>query len=93
MKEYKLLSRLEEGTILLQDTCDAIEMDLRGNSQRINPHTEHWLVQEINSKSYVLYNLDNQRSWRVPKEEMALYLYGNERFGLKAMLRISEEVA
>lgn len=93
MKEYKLLSRLEEGTILLQDTCDAIEMDLRGNSQRINPHTEHWLVQEINSKSYVLYNLDTQSTWRVPKEEMALYLYGNERFGLKAMLRISEEVA
>lgn len=58
-----------------------------------NPHTEHWLVQEINSKSYVLYNLDTQSTWRVPKEEMALYLYGNERFGLKAMLRISEEVA
>ena len=93
MKEYNLLSKIEEGTILLQDTCDAIEMDLAGNSLRINPHTEHWLVQEINSKSYVLYNLDNQRNWRVPKEEMALYLYGNERFGLKAMLRISKEVA
>ena len=88
-----MVRSLEEGTILLQDTCDEIHFDLAGNFEEINPHTEHWLVQEINSKSYVLYNLDNQRSWRVPKEEMALYLYGNERFGLKAMLRISEEVA
>lgn len=92
-KEYKLLSKLEEGTILLQDTCDAIEMDLAGNSLRINPHTEHWLVQEVTSKGFVLYNLDTQRVRRISKEDMASHLWESKQYDIKPIFRISKERA
>lgn len=89
----ELAKTIEEGTILLQRTSDAIEMDLQGNTYEVNPHTEHWLVQEINSKSYVLYNLDTQRTWRVERDRMASYLWESKSLGIKPMFTISEEVA
>ena len=89
----ELASKIEEGTILLQRTSDAIELDLQGNSRAVNPHIEHWLVQEINSKNYVLYNLGTQRVWKIEKDKMGCYLLENKRFGIKPMFTISEERA
>lgn len=89
----ELASKIEEGTILLQRTSDAIELDLQGNSRAVNPHIEHWLVQEINSKNYVLYNLDTQRVWRIERERMASFLWESKAYGIKPMFTISEEVA
>lgn len=92
-RAIELTRRLEEGTILLQRTSDAIELDLQGNSRAVNPHIEHWLIQEISSKNYVLYNLDTQRVWKIEKDKMACYLLESKTFGIKPMFTISEEVA
>lgn len=88
-----MVRSLEEGTILLQDTCDEIHFDLAGNFEEINPHTEHWLVQEVTSKGFVLYNLDTQRVRRMSKEDMASYLAESKKYGIKPIFTISEEVA
>ena len=89
----KELEQLKEGMILEQDTCDEIHIDLYGNIRRINEHIEHWLIKDITANYYVLYNLDNQRIWRISKEDMPLYFLENKKVGLNAMFRISKEVA
>ena len=89
----ELASKIEEGTILLQDTCDEIHFDLAGNFEEINPHTEHWLVQEVTSKGFVLYNLDTQRVRRISKEDMASHLWESKQYDIKPIFRISEERA
>ena len=89
----EILSKIQEGTILLQDTCDEIHFDLVGNFEEINPHTEHWLVQEVTSKGFVLYNLDTQRVRRISKEDMVMHLWESKKNGIKPIFRISEEVA
>lgn len=88
-----MVRSLEEGTILLQDTCDEIHFDLAGNFEEINPHTEHWLVQEVTSKGFVLYNLDTQRVRRISKEDMASHLWESKQYDIKPIFRISEERA
>lgn len=87
------MEKLKEGMVLEQDTCDEIHIDLYGNTRRINEHTEHWLIKDITTNYYVLYNLDNQRIWRIPKEDMPVYILENKKFGVNAMFRISKEVA
>ena len=85
---------LKEGMILEQQTSDAIELDLQGKINNvINPHIEHWLIEDITSTNYVLYNLDNQRKWKIKKEDMKYYLMGNKRYGIYPMFTISKEVA
>ena len=88
-----MVRSLEEGTILLQDTCDEIHFDLAGNFEEINPHTEHWLVQEVTSKGFVLYNLDTQRVRRISREDMASHLWESKQYDIKPIFRISEERA
>ena len=61
---------INEGTVLIENTCDAIEMDLKGNSKRINPHKEHWLVQKVQKHGFTLYNLDTQRTRIVSRGEI-----------------------
>lgn len=92
-KVEAMVRSLEEGTILLQDTCDEIHFDLAGNFEEINPHTEHWLVQEVTSKGFVLYNLDTQRVRRISKEDMASHLWESKQYDIKPIFRISEERA
>lgn len=84
--------KLAEGTILLQETCDEIHFDLQGNFEEVNPHTEHWLVKDVTTNSYVLYNLDTQRTRNVSKEEMQYALRGNKKYGIKPIFQISKEV-
>lgn len=86
------MKELIEGMILEQDTSDSIEMDLNGNTKEVNPHVEHWLVKDVTSNQYILYNLDTQRTWKVKKSDMSLWLRGNKSFGIKPMFRVSKEV-
>lgn len=90
MKEQRFVV---EGTVLLQETCDEIHLDLDGNAKRINPHDEHWLVQEVRKEGFKLYNLDTQRIWIVSRGELNAMLIGNEKYKIPPMLRISDEVA
>lgn len=83
--------KLEIGMILEQETCDEILMDLKGNIQRVNPHIEHWVIEDITSKEYKLYNLDTQRTWKIKKIDMEYILYRGKY--VRPMLKISEEVA
>ena len=83
---------LEIGTILEHETCDSILMDLQGNTQDVNRHIEHWVVADITSKSYMLYNLDKNGTWRIPKEKMEIYLKGIKKYKIKPMFKISKEV-
>ena len=89
----EMVRSLEEGTILLQETSDEIHFDLAGNFEEINKHIEHWLVQEVTSKGFVLYNLDTQRVRRMSKDEMASHLWESKQYDIKPIFRISEEVA
>lgn len=89
----EMVRSLKEGTILLQETCDEIHFDLAGNFEEINPHTEHWLVQEVTSKGFVLYNLDTQRVRRISREDMASHLWSSKQYDIKPIFTISEEVA
>ena len=89
----EMVRSLEEGTILLQETSDEIHFDLAGNFEEINPHTEHWLVQEVTSKGFVLYNLDTQRVRRMDKQEMASHLWESKAYDIKPIFTISEERA
>ena len=84
---------IKEGTILLQETSDAIEMDLEGNTKSINPHTEHWLVEDVRANTYKLYNLDTQRTWILEKDLLSGMLRGNKKYGIKPMFTISNETA
>ena len=84
---------INEGTILLQKTSDEILMDLKGNTQEVNPHTEHWLVEDIKATTIKLYNLDTQRTWTIKKELLDGMLKGNKRFGIEPMFQISNEQA
>ena len=87
------MKELTEGMVLIHETCDEILMDLRGNTQEVNPHIEHYLVKDVLKESYILYNLDKGYTWKVKKENMKLWLKGNKSMGIKPMFRISEEVA
>ena len=87
------MEKLKEGMVLEQDTCDEIQIDLYGNTRRINEHTEHWLIKDITANYYVLYDLDTQRTWRIKKEEMKYFLAENKKLNIRPMLRISKEVA
>lgn len=89
----KELENIKEGTILEQETCDEILMDLHGNTQGVNEHIEHWLVKDETSNGYVLYNLDTQRTWKVKKNDMRLWLRGNKSFGIKPLFKVSKEIA
>ena len=62
------------GDVLIQHTCDAIAMDLNGNSERINPHDEHWLIEDIRKEGFKLYNLDTQRKMILSREDMNIWL-------------------
>ena len=90
MKEQKFVL---EGTVLLQETSDEITFDLEGNTKAVNPHTEHWLVQEVRKEGFKLYNLDTQRTWIVSRGELNAMLRGNKKYGIPPMLTISDEVA
>lgn len=87
------MKEIKEGTILLQETCDAIEMDLEGNTQDINRHTEHWLVEDIRTNTIKLYNLDTQRTITYKKDELNGLLRGNKYYGIKPMFTISNDIA
>lgn len=84
---------LKVGTVLLQETSDEILMDLEGNTQAINQHIEHWLIEDIKLGKYKLYNLDTKRVWIIPYKELELMLRGNKRYNIKPMFTISDEVA
>lgn len=84
---------LKEGVVLEQLTSDAIEMDLEGHTEDINPHIEHWLVKDITTNYYVLYNLEKGYNWKVKKENMGFFLKGNKKWDIKPLLTISKEVA
>lgn len=62
------------GDVLIQRTCDAIETDLNGNSKEINPHNEHWLIEDMGSWGFKLYNLDTQRVRAFSRAEMNIAL-------------------
>ena len=89
MKEQEKFVKV--GTVLLQETSDAIEMDLNGNSKSINPHIEHWLVEDIKKEGFYLYNLDTQRKWVISRGQLNGMLYGNKY--VKPFFTISEEEA
>lgn len=55
---------VDVGSVLLYETCDAIELDLNGNSKRINPHIEHLLVIDIRKEGFYLHNLDKPNTKR-----------------------------
>lgn len=87
------MRKLEEGMILLQETCDSIEISLNGESRDIGYHIEHWLIQEITKNGYILYNLDKGRTWKVDKDKMEMYLWENKKMNIKPLLKLSEERA
>lgn len=59
------------GDVLIQDTCDAIDVALNGQTKAVNPHKEHWVIEDIKGDTYHLYNLDTQRTMKM--SEKALY--------------------
>lgn len=85
--------KIEEGMVLLQNTCDEIKIGIRGELQRINEHIEHWLVKDIKTNSTTLYNLDTGRSMKVDNKTLYNMLKGNERLNIKPMFTISNERA
>lgn len=87
------MKEIKEGTILLQETCDEILIGLNGNTTEVNKHIEHWLVKDIKKNEFVLYNLDNQRIWKISKDKMQYYLFENKKYNIKAIFTISNEVA
>lgn len=78
--------KIEEGMVLEQETCDAVEIDLNGNQKDINRHTEHLLVKDVSKEYITLYNLDTQRTHKIKKDEMKYYIIGG-------IYKISNEVA
>lgn len=84
---------LDIGTVLLHRTCDEIRIDLNGNTEGINEHMEHYVIEDITSKTYNLYNLDRGNTWRIEKEKMKYYLQGNPRYNIAPMFEISNEKA
>lgn len=84
---------MEIGTILLQNTCDSILIDINGKSERINQHIEHWTIENITSNYYYLYNLDNGKTWKIKKENMLNYIKENKKYNIKPLFTISTEKA
>ena len=74
------------GTVLLQNTCDEIAMDLDGNSRRINTHVEHWLVEDVRKEGFYLYNLDTKRKRVLSRGDLNIALASQ-------LFTISDEVA
>lgn len=84
------MRKIEEGTVLIQDTCDEIVFTINGEFKRINPHIEHWIVVDIKSNSYNLYNLDTGRDWKIEKRIFENMLLGNKRLGIEPVLIITD---
>lgn len=76
---------IEIGNILYQKTSDEIRFDLEGNFETINEHEEPWLVLDIKKDVYLLFNLKNQRKYKMHEKELS-WLLIHER------IRVSEEV-
>lgn len=74
------------GCVLLENTCDAIEFDMKGNSKRVNPHIEHWLIEKVRKEGFYLYNLDNQRTRVMSRGDLNAFL-------ASGYMTISDEVA
>ena len=87
------MKEIEEGMILLQNTCNEIKIDMKGKATRINEHTEHWLIQEIKKDNVVLYNLDNQRTMKIERKTLINMLTGINKYNIKPMFTISNERA
>lgn len=87
------MKELKEGMVLQQETCDEILISLDGVSRRVNVHFEYWLIKDINSKYYILYNLNNQKEWKIEKSKMWLYFAENKKHNIKPIFKISDEVA
>lgn len=85
--------KIEEGMVLLQNTCDEIKIGIRGELQRINEHIEHWLVKDIKTNSTTLYNLDTGKSMRVDNNTLCNMLKENKRLKIKPIFTISNEKA
>lgn len=65
------------GTILIENTCDAINLGFNGKSKRVNEHQEHWLVEEVRKEGFKLYNLDTQRKRIISRGELNISLRFN----------------
>lgn len=68
------MKNLEEGMILIYHTCDGLN-GIGKYSTPINPHDEHYLVEEIKKDKVKLYNLDNRRIWNISKSDIAGFIY------------------
>ena len=77
---------VEIGTVLEEETCDSIELWLDGKSKRNNVHTIHWVINDMGTWGFQLYNLDTQKTKRISRAEMNYYLH-------EGWYKISKEVA
>lgn len=78
--------QIDIGSVLYQKTSDEIKFDLEGNYETINEHEEPWVILDYKNNTYLLYNLKNQRKYKMQERELE-WLLKHKR------IRISKEKA